>query len=241
MKSAMSKLLIECFATMLFTMMFMTGNMFIMLLGLWILTVFCWKISGSHLNPAITFAYMFRKDPDAKHMGLPLGLLYISAQFAGAYCGALLMGFFTWGVVVMKPVDNDEIFPAMMQEMGGTFLLCVFFMMQTDERMHFSKEPAINCFIIASAYVGSRAVVNGTTMTISTYGACMNPAVAIGIILASIFSQGGQALTYVWIYPVMPLAGSVLGILFYEFVYKKTQMMLKETRTEHDYENGVEQ
>ena len=46
-----------------------------MLLGLWILIVFGWKISGSQYNPAITFAYMFRKDN--KKFPKPLGIAYI--------------------------------------------------------------------------------------------------------------------------------------------------------------------
>jgi hypothetical protein len=42
----------------------------------------------------------------------------------------------------------------------------------------FSKEKAINCFIIASAYIGARAMLNGNLVTAS--GACLNPAIALG-------------------------------------------------------------
>lgn len=55
--------------------------------------------------------------------------------------------------------------------------------------MHFSKEAAINCFIISSSYVASRAVLNGSVPdTVSNYGACLNPAIALGITLSSTYT-----------------------------------------------------
>ena len=68
------------------------------------------------------------------------------------------------------------------------------------------------------------------------YGACLNPAIAVGITLASLINTGGKAFTYFWIYPVMPFAGAIGAWAFYEFIYKKTQMMLDHTRAEHDEE-----
>jgi glycerol uptake facilitator-like aquaporin len=45
------------------------------LLGLWILTIFGFRISGSHYNPAITLAFMFRRD--VGKFPRALGLAYI--------------------------------------------------------------------------------------------------------------------------------------------------------------------
>ena len=64
-----------------------------MLFGLWILIIFGWRISGSHFNPAITFAYMFRKDN--KKFPKSLGLAYIGMQVLGAYLAALFLLFLT--------------------------------------------------------------------------------------------------------------------------------------------------
>jgi len=52
----------------------------------------------------------------------------------------------------------------------------------------------------------------------------MNPAMAIGIFFASWFAEGGFACawSFVWLYPVFPMMGSVAAIFFFEFVYKKT-------------------
>lgn len=56
----------------------------------------------------------------------------------------------------------------------------------------------------------------------------MNPAVAIGIFFASWFNDFGAAWKFVWLYPFFPLVGAVGAIFFFEFIYKKTQIMLNE-------------
>jgi glycerol uptake facilitator-like aquaporin len=65
-----------------------------MLLGLWIMTIFLWKISASQMNPAVTIAFMFRAD--SKKIHFSMGLLMMGAQVAGAYCGALYWSFVSW-------------------------------------------------------------------------------------------------------------------------------------------------
>ena len=47
----------------------------ILLLGLWILNIFFWKISGSHFNPAVTFAFMFRKDERKMHWKIAIAYI----------------------------------------------------------------------------------------------------------------------------------------------------------------------
>lgn len=127
-------------------------------------------------------------------------------------------------------------------------MFVLLFKIVTDERLQFSKENAINCFIIASSYVAARQIVNGTSNawitlcwgdkpfiicdnafkggSISTYGACMNPAIAVGITLCSIMEHAGETMKWFWIYWLMPFAGSVICILFYRFIYMKTQLMI---------------
>jgi glycerol uptake facilitator-like aquaporin len=55
--------------------------------------IFGAKVSGSHYNPAITVAFMFRKDTG--RFSRPLGIAYIIFQFAGAFLGGLLAFIFT--------------------------------------------------------------------------------------------------------------------------------------------------
>ena len=106
--------------------------------------------------------------------------------------------------------------------------------------MLFSKEAAINCLILSSCYVGTRAIFFGQPYkkcenwgtghnceeplghTTTTYGIVANPAVALGICLSGLFNEGFDSWRAVYIYPVVPFAGAFLAFMFFEFVYKKT-------------------
>lgn len=170
-------------------------------------------------------------------MSPTLGVAYIISQVLGAFCGALMMTFLAWGIKPLEPSSSKYIFGAIMQESLGAFILVQFYLMQTDERMHYSKEPAINCFIISSSYNAARAILNGVGSGVTTpYGACLNPAMAVGITFCSLISNGGSVFVWFWLYPLMPFAGAIAAWAFYEFIYKKTQMMLNHTRAEHDEE-----
>lgn len=80
---SMLKLIFELIGTIFLTMLFNNGyyNGFFamqqttLLLGLWVLTIFGFKISGSHYNPAISLAFMLRRD--VGHFPRPLGIAYI--------------------------------------------------------------------------------------------------------------------------------------------------------------------
>ena len=105
-------------------------------------------------------------------------------------------------------------------------MFVLLFLSQTDEKMLFSRERAINCFIIASSSVAARAMFYGQVNTVTTFGAVLNPAIALGIMLGATFNGvnvgAGGAIMIWFIYPLMPIAGSILSIVFFEFVYKKT-------------------
>ena len=105
--------------------------------------------------------------------------------------------------------------------------------------MLFSKEAAINCLILASCYVGTRAIFFGQPFIktfpgrdpvpipagsdpTTTYGIVANPAIALGICLSGLFNEGFDSWKAVYIYPVVPFLGAFLAFMFFEFVYKKT-------------------
>ena len=119
------------------------------------------------------------------------------------------------------PTENKYAFTAIVMEVLGTFLVTLFYLTQTEEKTQFSKEKAIQCFIIAASYVGARSLCAANHITSS--GAVLNPAIGFG---ADILSLEGWK--WIWIYAVVPFGGSVLAILFHEFVFKKTQEVLND-------------
>ena len=154
------------------------------------LTIFGLKISGAHYNPAISLAFMLRKD--VGKFPRILGFAYIGAQIAGGFLGAVLSWFLlvddsifalpTSGVIYPnQKADGSNsgfLFSCMIAETLGSFFLTFFYLTQTEEKTMFSKEKAINCFIIASAYVGARGMLAGNSNCLA--GSVLNPAIAIG-------------------------------------------------------------
>lgn len=76
-------------------------------------------------------------------------------------------------------------FQAIVTEILGTFILVFFYLTQTEEKTLFSKEKSITCFIIASSYIGARAMCAGNHITLS--GAVLNPGIAIGTSFTQLF------------------------------------------------------
>ena len=224
LKFSLSKLVMEFVGTMLLTMFFSSGNPPTILLGLWILNIFFWKISGSHFNPAVTFAFMFRKDE--RKMPWKIALAYMVSQCLGGFVGALLLNFYTFELPELTYSDSFFL-RALTQELLCTFVFVFFFMTSTDEKLLFSNEKAINCFILAASYVGSRAMFFGqVAITTANYGAVMNPAIAIGIQMSTLINNGFSAWEAIYLYPLVPFGAAFLSVLFYELVYKKTQAFL---------------
>ena len=73
-KSSISKFLFELVGTMLFTMFFTSLDQQVILGSLTLLTIFTWKLTRSHFNPAVTLAYMLKKN---NRMPVLLGIFYI--------------------------------------------------------------------------------------------------------------------------------------------------------------------
>lgn len=104
-------------------------NQTALLLCLWVLTIFGWKISGAHYNPAISLAFMLRKD--VGHFPRPLGIAFIIFQFLGGFLGALMSWFLrtdsdTSGNITL--VDTSFFFYAMVAETLGSFLVVFFYL-----------------------------------------------------------------------------------------------------------------
>jgi uncharacterized membrane protein len=43
----------------------------------------------------------------------------------------------------------------------------------------------------------------------------------------------------VWIYPIMPILGAIVSLIFFEFVYKKTQEALEHDEDEKHVEDAT--
>jgi glycerol uptake facilitator-like aquaporin len=185
-----------------------------LLLGIFVLLIFGAKVSGSHYNPAITLAFMLRRDTGK--FSRPLGIAYIVFQVAGGFVGGLLAYFFTQTGSTFG-VDAGEIGQAITSEIIGTFFVAFLYLTQTENKTKMSSDPAITTLIIASAYLSAMLLVSGP----DNYLTALNPAIALGTMFQEAYHGKSDGFARIYIYIPFPLIGGVVAVAFHEFVYKR--------------------
>jgi MIP family channel proteins len=157
-------------------------------------------LSGAHLNPAVTVAFVL-----TRHFPPAEALAYLAAQVAGALAGAALLAL-AWP---SHPADLGTTLPsvgsgaALAYEVVLTaFLMFVIMAVATDTRA-----VGAAAAIAIGGTVGLDALFGGPIT-----GASMNPARSIGPALVS-----GE-LHQLWIYLLAPLLGAAAGGLAYQLV-----------------------
>ncbi|XP_076874712.1 major intrinsic protein of lens fiber a [Brachyhypopomus gauderio] len=161
-------------------------------------------VSGGHINPAVTFAYLV-----SSQMSVFRAVFYMCAQCLGALAGAAVLYGVTPGNVRGNLALN-MLQPGIGLGMGTTMeafltlqlVVCVFAV--TDERR--------------TGHVGSAALAIGFSVLVGHLlgmfytGAGMNPARSFAP--AMIFRNFVNH----WVYWVGPMIGAAMGALLYDFV-----------------------
>jgi len=157
-------------------------------------------LSGAHLNPAVTVAFVL-----TRHFPRAEAFAYLCAQFAGALAAAALLAAVWPG----QPAALGTTLPAVgsgsalvYEAVLTAFLMFVIMAVATDTRA-----VGAAAAIAIGGTVGLDALFGGPVT-----GASMNPARSLGPALVS-----GE-LHDLWIYFAGPLAGAVAGALAYQLV-----------------------
>lgn len=168
------------------------------------------KISGGHINPAVTFAAVV-----TGRMKLAVGLIYVAAQLIGAVLGALLIDLVvvdsvagSLGAHGLNDAALEGAGAGMVVEIILTFVL-VFTVFATamDPKRASSWAPmAIGLAILIDHFVG-----------VPLTGASMNPARSFGPALVA--NEWDDH----WVYWVGPLIGGAGAGLIYYFAYLVNQ------------------
>lgn len=160
------------------------------------------RISGGHINPAVTVAVVV-----TGRMSLIKGAMYVVAQLVGALVGAGLL------LSVIPLADqgtlgahalNVDVASGLIAEMVLTFtLVFVIFATAMDPNGPRHLAPfAIGIAVMVDNFVGAPLT-----------GASMNPARSFGPALAA-----GEWADH-WVYWVGPIMGAVLAAVIYEVIY----------------------
>ena len=182
------------------------------------------KVSGAHLNPAVTLAFaVFRGFPWRKVMP------YSIAQTAGAFAAAALV---YWNYLPAFRQTDPQLdrtagifttfpaFPAILQagfldQLIGTALLLLLVFAIIDE---FNSPPGAN---LAPAMIGLVVVAIGMSFG-GMHGYAINPARDFGprlfTVVAGFHNNGLTDGARVWWIPVVaPLLGGLVGAALYDF------------------------
>ena len=164
------------------------------------------RISGGHINPAVTFAAVI-----TGRMKAGPGVLYVAAQLAGAVVGALLLDLVlassvagNLGAHALNDNALTSDFAGLLVEIILTFVLVfTVFAVAMDPRGPSNLAPiAVGLAVLVDHFVG-----------VPLTGASMNPARSFGPALVS------NSWDDHCVYWIGPLTGGALAGLIYYFVY----------------------
>jgi aquaporin NIP len=156
-------------------------------------------ISGAHLNPAVTFAFVL-----TRHFPWRRSLAYWAAQASGAVTAAFLLRASLGDIAhvgATLPSGSDR--QSFLWETILTFFLMFVVMAVATDTRAVGEAAAI----AVGGTVGLDALFGGPIS-----GASMNPARSLGPALAAADLQS------LWIYLTAPLLGAALGALAYQLV-----------------------
>ncbi|XP_005986375.1 lens fiber major intrinsic protein-like [Latimeria chalumnae] len=183
-------------------------------LGIGIMVQGVGHISGAHLNPAVTLAFLF-----GSRISLLRALFYVAAQVLGGIAGSAIL----YGVTPPSAREDlaiTQVQPgmapghALVVEMILTFQLILCVLATTDDRRtgcHGSPSLAIAVSVTLGHLVG-----------IPFTGASMNPARSFGPAVVI------RKFPYHWIYWVGPIVGAIVTTLLYNFVFRPRMRNLSE-------------
>ena len=179
------------------------------------------RISGCHINPAVSLAMLVAKKMTVKEF-----VAYVIAQVVGGFLGALaLFGFAKMGgdalignacngFVGGNGYDNiGGMFAAIFVEIILTFIFVYVIFNATAENA------------VAPKLAG---IIIGLTLTlvhligINLTGTSVNPARSIATAFGDlIFNGNADALAQVWVFIVAPLVGGILAAVAYKVLHKE--------------------
>lgn len=164
------------------------------------------NISGCHINPAVSIAFVFAGKMKAKEC-----IKYILAQILGAFTGTLILWFLLgnntalgangYGNSLLNGTEIN-ILRAAIIEIILTFIFVTTILAVT------SKKDNSN---IAGLIIGITLILLHL-IGIPFTGTSVNPARSI----APAVIQGGKALSQVWLFIISPIVGAILSGIFYK-------------------------
>jgi aquaporin Z len=176
------------------------------------------SVSGGHFNPAVSLSiYLSAR---SKFTGRDL-FLYTVSQLIGAVIAGLCYEVIFQDAFVLKPVGKYNVFMVMAVEVIYSMALCYVVLNVATT----SSQAGNHYFGLAIGFtVVSAAIAIG-----GISNCCLNPAVAIGSLLAALLAKGSRALGAYSVYFFMPYLGGIFGALAFYLVRRKDEYEPRNT------------
>lgn len=170
------------------------------------------RISGGHVNPAVSLAMLINKKMDVKDF-----CGYVVAQILGAFAGSGLLAL----IVSMTKLQNAglgangfgdlsgvglTLVGALIVEVIATFIFVLVILGVTHNDKYSSKAGIVIGLVLTLIHI----------VTIALTGTSVNPARS----LAPAVLTGGEALSQVWVFILAPLVGGALAAFAWKFISK---------------------
>lgn len=173
------------------------------------------KISGCHINPAVTIALWSVKKFPSRDV-----VPYILAQLVGAALASFALAYIlgmgavtTGGLGATAPFEGIGYMQAIVAEAIGTFLLMLAIMGVAVDR---DAPPGFAGLIIGLTVAGVITTLGNIT------GASINPARTFGPYLGDLVLGGSNLWNFFPIYIIGPIVGAVLAAFVYRYLSEDT-------------------
>ncbi len=171
------------------------------------------RVSGGHVNPAVSLAMFINKKLDKKDF-----CGYVVAQVLGAIVGAACLSLVISTTTLVNPglgtngfANNSTVgismIGALFVEIIATFIFVLAILGVTSDEKNGSVAGIVIGLVLTLIHI----------VVIPLTGTSVNPARSLGPALL----VGGEALTQVWVFIVAPLVGAALAAYVWSFVEKE--------------------
>lgn len=128
-------------------------------------------------------------------------------------------------------VGEGDKFQALLLEILGSFFLVFMYLSSTEEKTKFTKDKAVQTIILAGSYLGAMLIAGVKLQFLDA--SPVNPAIAIAIHFTNLAE--GSSWSSIWIFGGASFLGSFLSLMFFTFVYKKTQEVMEDIEDEEEH------
>ena len=187
------------------------------------------NVSGCHINPAVSLAFLIRKEISLKDF-----IFYVISQILGAFAGSLLLGLFLRcnfealggnqiqsAIMASGKVDAASLAIGFGVEVVLTFVFVIAILGCTDKRYHEGKHAPI---------VIGLALTLVHLLGLSFTGTSVNPARSLAPAVLQAIAGKTDSLSQVWIWIIAPLVGGALAAIIYTLITKNKEA--KEEKAE---------